>query len=321
MSNVLVIVEQAGGKPKKATLAGITFGQQVAQKSGGQLHFLVIGPGASAAANEVAGFGAAKTYVVEGGAFENYLVEAYTPAVQAAAKACNATMVAGAATSTTKDLLPRVAARLDAAMASDVTAVIDAKTFKRPMWAGNVTATVELTSNVKVCSVRVAEFDAPAKGAGATAAEKLDVAVDAASMKAKFVGKKEVKSTRPDATTADIVVSGGRGVKSAEGFKIVEQLADTLGAGIGASRAICDAGWVPNDLQIGQTGKIVAPNLYIALGISGAIQHLAGMKSSKTIVAINKDPEAPIFTVADYGLVADIATAVPELIEKIKQSR
>ncbi len=280
----------------------------------------MIGPGASAAANEVAAYGAAKTYVVEGGAFEQYMVEAWTPAVAAAAKACNATMVAGAASSTTKDLLPRLAARLDAAMASDVMAVVDAKTFKRPMWAGNVTAVVELTSTIKVCSVRVSEFDAPAKS-GAAAVEKLDVAIDAASLKTKVLEHKEVKSTRPDATTADIVVSGGRGVKSAEGFKIVEQLADTLGAGIGASRAICDAGWVPNDLQIGQTGKIVAPNLYIALGISGAIQHLAGMKGSKTIVAINKDPEAPIFQVADYGLVADIAVAVPELIGKIKESR
>jgi electron transfer flavoprotein alpha subunit len=218
-------------------------------------------------------------------------------------------------------MLPRLAARLDAAMASDVMAVVDAKTFKRPMWAGNVTAVVELSSQIKVCSVRVAEFDAPAKGGGATASENLSVAVDVGSLKAKFVGKKEVKSERPDATTADIVVSGGRGVKSPEGYKIVEQLADVLGAGLGASRAICDAGWVPNDLQIGQTGKIVAPNLYIALGISGAIQHLAGMKSSKTIVAINKDPEAPIFAVADYGLVADIHTAVPELIQKIKESR
>ncbi|MBC7794367.1 MAG: electron transfer flavoprotein subunit alpha/FixB family protein [Clostridia bacterium] len=318
--NVLIIVEQVSGKPKKATLAGITFGQHYAAKSGGQLHFVIVGNGASAAANEVANFGAAKTYVVEGSAFEHYLVEAYTPAIAAAAKACNATMIAGSATSTTKDLLPRLAARLDAAMASDVLEVVDAKTFKRPMWAGNVTAFVELTSAVKVASVRVSEFDAPAAGS-ASLVEKLDVAVDSASIKAKILEYKEVKSTRPDSTTAHIVVSGGRGVKSAEGFKIVEQLADTLGAGLGASRAICDAGWVPNDLQIGQTGKIVAPNLYIALGISGAIQHLAGMKNSKTIVAINKDPEAPIFQVTDYGLVGDIATAVPGLITMIQASR
>jgi electron transfer flavoprotein alpha subunit len=320
MSNVLIFVESAAGKAKKTSVAGITFGQQAAQKSGGQLHLLVVGKGAAGAAAELAGYGAAKVYAVDHDAYENYLAESYVTAVAAAAKACNATIIGGAASSQTKDFLPRLAARLDAAMASDVTQVVDAKTFKRPMWAGNVVATVELTSNIKVVSVRATEFDAPAKG-GNAAVEKLDVAMDLGALKTKFLSRKEVKSERPDATTADIVVSGGRGIKGPEGFKLVEQLADLLGAGVGASRAICDAGWVPNDLQIGQTGKVVAPNLYIALGISGAIQHLAGMKSSKTIVAINKDPEAPIFQVADYGLVGDMFQAVPELITKIKSSR
>ncbi|MEZ4271699.1 MAG: electron transfer flavoprotein subunit alpha/FixB family protein [Myxococcota bacterium] len=185
------------------------------------------------------------------------------------------------------------------------------------MWAGNVTATVELTTPSKVATIRGTEFGAPLPG-GSADMHTIDFAVDLSTLKASFVSLKEVKSERPDVTTAKVVVSGGRGVKSAEGFKIIEQLADALGAGLGASRAVCDAGWAPNDLQIGQTGKVVAPSLYIAVGISGAIQHLAGMKGSKTIVAINKDPEAPIFQVADYGLVADLFKAVPELIAQLK---
>lgn len=317
MSNVLVIVEQHAGKIRKASLSGVTFGQLAAQKSGGQLHLLVIGQNVKAAADEASGFGAAKVHVADHANFKDYLAESYTQVVAAAAKAASATLIAGAASSTTKDLLPRVAARLDAAMASDVMEVVDASTFKRPMWAGNVIATVQLTAATKVCTVRGTEFDAPAPGSK-SAVEALNVTVDLNALKTKFVSLKEVKSERPDVTTADRVVSGGRGVKGAEGFKVIEQLADALGAGVGASRAVCDAGWVPNDLQIGQTGKVVAPNLYVAVGISGAIQHLAGMKGSKVIVAINKDPEAPIFQVADYGLVADLFQAVPELIKALK---
>jgi electron transfer flavoprotein alpha subunit len=317
MSNVLVIVEQHAGKIRKASLSGVTFGQQVAQKSGGQLHLLIIGTNIKAAADEASGFGAAKVYAVDHANFEHYLAESYTVAVQEAAKAASATIIAGASSSTTKDLLPRVAARLDAGMASDVLAVVDASTFKRPMWAGNVIATVQLTTPTKVCTVRGTEFEAPAAGSKSTV-EALNVSVDLNALKSKFVSIKEVKSERPDVTIADKVVSGGRGVKGAEGFKIIEQLADAMNAGVGASRAVCDAGWVPNDLQIGQTGKVVAPNLYVAVGISGAIQHLAGMKGSKTIVAINKDPEAPIFQVADYGLVADLFQAVHEFIKALK---
>jgi electron transfer flavoprotein alpha subunit len=233
-----------------------------------------------------------------------------------AQKACGATVIAAAASSSAKDMLPRLSARLGAGMASDVMQVVDGSTFKRPMWAGNVVATVQLTTPVKVCTVRATEFEAPTPGA-ASPVETLQVTPDLAGAKAKFVSIKEVKSERPDVTVASRVVAGGRGVKSSEGFKIIEQLADKLGAGIGASRAVCDAGWVANDLQIGQTGKVVAPNLYLAVGISGAIQHLAGMKGSKVIVAINKDPEAPIFQVADYGLVADLFTAVPDLLKAL----
>jgi electron transfer flavoprotein alpha subunit len=234
-----------------------------------------------------------------------------------AQKASNATMVAATAGSTSRDLLPRAATRLGAAMISDVLSFIDAKTFKRPMWAGNVVATVEVGTPCKFATVRATEFGAPKPGA-ASATQAHGLTVDLDGLKTKLLARKEIKSTRPDITTATRVVAGGRGTKGPEGFALIEQLADAIGAGIGASRAACDAGWVPNDTQVGQTGKIVAPDLYFAIGISGAIQHVAGMKSSKTIVAINKDPEAPIFQVADYGLVADLFKAVPELVAALK---
>lgn len=316
MSNVLVVVEHSHGQLRKASLGGVSFGQQVAAKTGGALHLVLVGKDVKAALEEVKAYGATKIYTIEHEGYENYLCETYTAAVAAAVTASGASVVAAASSSQSKDMLPRLSARLGAAMASDVLQVVDGSTFKRPMWAGNVVATVQLTTPVKVCTVRATEFEAPKAGPASTV-EALQVPADLNACKAKFISLKEVKSERPDVTIASRVVSGGRGVKSAEGFKIVETLADKIGAGIGASRAVCDAGWVPNDLQIGQTGKVVAPQLYIALGISGAIQHLAGMKGSKVIVAINKDPEAPIFQVADYGLVADLFTAVPELIKAL----
>lgn len=318
-NNVLVFVEHAEGKAKKASLAGITFGQQVAAKTGGELHLAVVGNNARTAADDVAGYGAAKVHLVDNDALENYTTEGYTEALVAVVKKAGATVIAAAASSTTKDFLPRLAGRLDAAMASDVLEVLDGPTFKRPMWAGNVIATIELTTDVKVCTARGTEFETPSKGNAAAAVEAVEVSIDPSAHKTQFVGLKEVKSERPDLTTADAVVSGGRGVKGPEGFGLVEQLADLLKAGVGASRAACDAGWVANDLQVGQTGKVVAPDLYIAVGISGAIQHLAGMKGSKVIVAINKDPEAPIFQVADYGLVDDLFKAVPAIVEEIRK--
>ena len=317
MSNVLIFVEQAGGELKKASLSAVTFGQELAAKRGGELHLALVGSGLDAAAGEAKGFGAAKVHVVDNACFENYQAESYVEALSAVAGACSASMIAAATSSTTKDFLPRLAAKLDAAMASDVLEVVANNQFKRPMWAGNVIATVELTTDVHVATVRATEFDAPAES-GESAIEKHDVSVDLASLKAKFIDLKGVVSERPDATVADVVVAGGRGIKAQENFKLIEELADLLGGGVGASRAICDAGWVPNDLQIGQTGKVVAPDLYFAIGISGAIQHLAGMKGSKVIVAINKDPEAPIFQVADYGLVADLFEVVPEIISSLK---
>lgn len=316
MSNVLIIVEHSEGAPKKASLAGITFGQQLTAKNGGELHLAVIGSGVGGVAEAVKGYGAAKVHVVDNACFENYLAESYTDAALAAASAAGATFIAAGTTSTSKDFLPRVAARWGAAMASDILEVVEANQFKRPMWAGNVVATIELTTDNKVATARPTEFDDPAAG-GDAEISAVDCSVDLGSLKASFVSFNAIKSERPDATAANVVVSGGRGLKAAENYKLIEDLADKLGGGVGATRAICDAGWVPNDLQIGQTGKVVAPDLYFAIGISGAIQHLAGMKGSKTIVAINKDEEAPIFSVADYGLVADLFEAVPELLSML----
>ena len=247
------------------------------------------------------------------------LAQPYGKVVADAAGTLGATHVWAAATVAGKDFMPRVATRLGAAMASDIQEVIDEKTFKRPMWAGNVIGTVELTTETKVITVRTTEF-APAEAGAAGAVNA--IAVDPGETTMRYVGFDGVQSERPELSEASVVVSGGRGVKGPEGFKdLIEPLADSLEAAIGASRAVCDAGWVPNDWQVGQTGKVVAPELYIAVGISGAIQHVAGMKGSKTIVAINKDPEAPIFQVADYGLVADAFKTVPELIEGIKAAK
>ncbi len=219
-----------------------------------------------------------------------------------------------------KDLIPRLAAKLSAGMASDIMGFEDGK-FTRPVWAGNVEVKVEITTAVKAVTVRGTEFEKAPKGDASS--EKVEVAVDVdlGSLKKRFVSFEEVKSDRPELTEAGIIVSGGRGTKGDEGFKLLDGLADLFNAAIGATRAAVDAGWVPNDLQVGQTGKVVAPDVYFAVGISGAIQHLAGMKGSKVIVAINKDEEAPIFNVADYGLVADLFKAVPEMVEEIKKAR
>jgi electron transfer flavoprotein alpha subunit len=269
-----------------------------------------------ALAADLAGYGV-QVYAADGKAFEHYLADAYAMGVAEIAKAKGADAIVGAATAQGKDLLPRVAARLGAGMASDVVAINGDGSLQRPMYAGNVTATVSIETPVKVLSVRATAFDPAPKAAGGTV-EKVTPSLDAARCTMKFVGFNETKSDRPVLTEASIVVSGGRGLKNGENFQIVlAPLVDALGAAMGASRAAVDAGFVPNDLQVGQTGKVVAPQLYIAVGISGAIQHLAGMKDSKIIVAINKDEEAPIFQVADYGLVADLFKAVPELTDAV----
>ncbi len=319
MGDVLVFAEHVKGKLPKTTLAAIEAGKQAASRIAGACHAVVLGKGVDAVGADVAGYGVKKVFVVENDALEHYVADAYTEALAQVVKEKAIEVLVATSTAVGKDLLPRVAARLGAGMASDVVHFNEDGTLTRPMYAGNVIATVKLEGSPRVVSVRATAFDA-AKKDGAGEVEKLAVGLDGAKIKTKFVAFNETKSDRPVLTEASIVVSGGRGLKNGENFTTyLEPLCEALGAAMGASRAAVDAGFVPNDLQVGQTGKVVAPTLYIAVGISGAIQHLAGMKDSKTIVAINKDAEAPIFQVADFGLVADLFKAVPELTEEIKK--
>ena len=308
---ILVYAEHDNKELKKATLNTIT----AASKIGGDIVVLVAGLGCEAVAEQAAKVaGVSKVLCASNAAFEHQLAENVAKLVVSLAG--DYSHIVAPATTTGKNFLPRVAALLDVNMLTDVTAVIDAETFERPIYAGNAIATVKDTESKKVITVRTTAFDAaPAEG-GAASIEQVSAGEDTG--KSKFVGEELAKSDRPELTAAEIVVSGGRALASGENFtKYIEPLADKLGAAMGASRAAVDAGYVPNDLQVGQTGKIVAPNLYIAAGISGAIQHLAGMKDSKVIVAINNDPEAPISQVADYFLEGDIFTILPELTSKL----
>jgi electron transfer flavoprotein alpha subunit len=323
MKNVLVVIELKGGVVRKTSLPAVTFAKQAAQKLGGQVHALVCGDNVAAAAEEMRKYGVAVVWAASSPTLQNYLPESYAKATLKAAAAAEAGIVCAAATAQGRDYLPRVAAGLGAGMASDIIGVDDVggkMGFKRPMFAGNLHQWVEITTDRKVVSVRPTDFEGATAGAPSGEVRALDAGIDAASLRTKFVEFAEVKSERPELADARIVVSGGRGTKGPEGYKeTVEVLADALGAAVGATRAIVDAGWVPNDWQVGQTGKVVAPDLYIALGLSGAIQHIAGMSGSKVIVCVNKDPDAPIFKIADYGLVADLFKAVPELIAEIKK--
>ena len=318
MTDVLVVAELLEGKARKTTLSAITAARQIA--AGGAIDILVIGEGASNAASELTGFGARKILKAEiaGG----YTAEKYVGTVANVAKSGYGAIVA-TSSSYGKDLLPRVAARIGAGVAPDVSAItVDGGklVYTRPMYAGNVIGQLTVNTPVQVVTVRQTEFEAAAPSGGSSPVEDVAASIDDVASKVEFKGLEVVKSERPDLAEAEIVVSGGRSLKSADNFKnLLEPLADALGAAVGASRAACDAGYVSADLQIGQTGKVVAPKLYIAIGISGAIQHLAGMKGSKTIVAINKDKEAPIAQVADYFLVADLFDAVPQLTEEIKK--
>ena len=284
-----------------------------AVKALGDVHVLVAGTGGDAAAAEVAGLqGVSKVLFADDHAYCHGMAE--PTAALVASLAGSYSHIVGASTAFCKNVLPRVAALLDVMVLSDVTAVIDADTFERPIYAGNAIQTVKSADKVKVATIRTATFEAAGKGASA-AIEKIGAVANPGL--SDWVEDRVATSDRPELTSAGIVVSGGRGVGSQANFALIEKLADKLGAAVGASRAAVDSGYAPNDWQVGQTGKVVAPDLYVAVGISGAIQHLAGMKDSKVIVAINKDEEAPIFQVADYGLVADLFTALPELIEKL----
>ena len=308
----LVIAEHDNASIKPATLNAITAAVQI----GGDIHVLVAGAGVAAAAqaaSQVAGV--AKVLVADGAALAQGLAENVAEQVLAIAAAGQYSHILFTATAYGKNIAPRVAAKLDVAQVSDIISVESPDTFQRPIYAGNAIATVQSADAVKVITVRTTAFDGAATSGGSAAVENIAAVGDAG--KAVFVGREVAKNDRPELTAAKAVVSGGRGMGSAENFKLLEPLADKLGAAMGASRAAVDAGYAPNDWQVGQTGKIVAPQLYVAIGISGAIQHLAGMKDSKVIVAINKDAEAPIFGVADYGLVADLFTAVPELVKAL----
>ena len=307
----LVIAEHDNASIKGATLNTVT----AAAACGGDVHVLVAGHNAGAAAEAASKIaGVAKVLHADSEAFAHGLAE--NVAAQVLAVAGNYSHILFPATASGKNVAPRVAAKLDVAQISDIIKVDGPDTFERPIYAGNAIATVQSADAIKVITVRTTGFDAAAASGGSAAVETVSATAD--SGKSSFVGQEIAKSDRPELTAAKIIVSGGRALGSAEKFnEVMTPLADKLGAAIGASRAAVDAGYAPNDLQVGQTGKIVAPQLYIAAGISGAIQHLAGMKDSKVIVAINKDPEAPIFSVADYGLEADLFTAVPELVNAL----
>ena len=304
---ILVIAEHDNGSLKGATLNTVT----AAQAIGGDIHVLVAGSGAQGAADAAAKIaGVSKVLLADNAAYTNQLAENVSVLVAELGKGYS--HILAPATTNGKNTLPRVAALLDVAQISEISKVVSADTFERPIYAGNAIATVQSGDSIKVITVRPTGFDAAAATGGSAAVEAVS-AGQADAGKSSFVGEELAKSDRPELAGAKIVVSGGRGMGNGDNFKILYSLADKLGAAVGASRAAVDAGFVPNDMQVGQTGKVVAPQLYVAVGISGAIQHLAGMKDSKVIVAINKDEEAPIFSVADYGLVGDLFDIVPQL--------
>jgi len=307
--SALVIADHDNQSLKPAIFNTITAAQAL-----GDVTVLVAGEGCQAVADAAAKIaGVDKVLLVDSPAYAHPLAETLTPLIVSLAK--DYSHVLASATTTGKNIMPRVAALLDVAMLSDISKVVDANTFVRPIYAGNALATVESSDAIKIITVRSTGFEAAEAEGGAAGVETIPAA-DIPDL-SSFVGQELTKSERPELTSAKVIVSGGRGMGSGDNFVLLEKVADKLGAAVGASRAAVDAGFVPNDYQVGQTGKVVAPELYIAVGISGAIQHLAGMKDSKVIVAINKDEEAPIFQVADYGLVADLFQALPELADRL----
>ncbi len=320
MGNVLVVAEFSEGKLKKTTHSAVSFAKEAAAQLGGSYTILLMGSGTDEAAKECASLGAAKVLVADDPSLGRYLAETYAPTV--AAVAADYDVITAAASAFGKDLLPRVAGKLDAGYAADITELLPQEggklTYKRPMFAGNAFGVCQIPTAKQIVSVRQSAYAAAEPGGASAPIEKVAVApAGAGADRVAWVDFDQVKSTRPELTEADVVISGGRALKE-QFYQVLDPLADVLGAAIGASRAACDAGYCAPDLQVGQTGKVVAPGLYFAIGISGAIQHLAGMKSSKVIVAINKDPDAPIYQITDYGLVADLFKAVPELTEKLR---
>jgi len=319
MGNALVIAEHVDGALKKATRNVISFTKQLCERKGIAYDIVVVGKDIGAIAEEAAKFGAENVFTIDGDAWAHYLAQPYTNSLGDLAAETEADYIITSAGTFGKDCMPRVACQLVAGLVADCTGLAgdDEVLFKRPMYAGNIIATVRAHTDPVAITVRTTEFDAAEPGDGASPIKAVDA--DPGTSQVRFVSMEATKSERPELTDAEVVVSGGRGLKDgARFYEVMEPLADKLGAAIGASRAAVDS-WeeVPNDLQVGQTGKVVAPNLYVAVAISGAIQHLAGMKASKTIVAINTNGDEPIFQVADYGLVADAFKAVPELVEKL----
>lgn len=304
--SILIVAEHDNNDLNAATLNAVT----AANAIGGDIHILVAGHSCVTVAEQASSVaGVSKVLIADASAYEHALAENVSLLIAQIGSEYG--HILATATSNAKNIMPRAAALLDSQAISDISAVIDGDTFKRPIYAGNVIATVKSSDAIKVITVRGTAFDAASSEGGSASIDTLVEAHDAE--KSSFTSEEVAKSDRPELTAADVVISGGRGMGNGENFGLLNGIADKLGAAIGASRAAVDAGFVPNDMQVGQTGKIVAPDLYIAVGISGAIQHLAGMKDSKVIVAINKDEEAPIFSVADYGLVADLFDALPEL--------
>lgn len=318
MSNVLVVAEIQAGELRSATLPAISFARQAAEATGGEVVALVLAEESGPFAEEVARYGVDRVVTVDDPGFSAYIAERVAPAVAEVAEANDVEIVCGPSSAQGSDYLPRVAQALEAGMVTNGIDVWDEDglKFKRPMWSGSVIKTVEVTTPYKVVSVRTTDFDDPERTDQPAPVESTEVEVPVLE-NIEHVELELVQSERPELTDADVVISGGRGLESADAFDMLEELADLFGGAVGASRAAVDSGYAPTDWQIGQTGKVVAPELYVAIAISGAIQHLSGMKGSKYIVAINTDPEAPIFEVSDYGLVEDAFQAVPELIEKL----
>ncbi len=311
--SILVIAEHSNTTLRSSTLNTISAAQKLVTQD---LSVLVVGHEVSSVVDGLAKCaGVSKVLVADSPVFEHHLPENTANFIAQFAKTFTHILIP--ATAFGKNLLPRLAALLDTQMLSDVTEIVSRDTFKRPVYAGNAIATFQSSDSIKLLSIRTTAFDPAATSGGSASIENMDVSGASPSTQSKFIKAELTQSARPELTAAKIVVSGGRALGSAENFAIIEKLADKIGAAVGASRAAVDAGYAPNDYQVGQTGKIVAPSLYMAVGISGAIQHLAGMKESKIIVAINKDPDAPIFQVADYGLVADLFEVVPQLTEKL----